>query len=224
MLERLGAEMTADLKGGALSTKGVSFGSAGARRGVAADSVVRPFGRGRWATLDDAIAQMGKQALGVELPPAERKALAGFVRSLPEPIFLPPDAASSVDLYNSWMRGKRAFEEIGCAGCHVPEMRLQDGTIVRAFTDLRTHDMGADLAGKQGREWLTAPLWGLSDTAPWLHDGRALASIDDAILAHGGEAKSSGDRFGALAHNRKGDVRVFLLSLARKPRIQIAGE
>lgn len=40
------------------------------------------------------------------------------------------------------------------------------------------------------QEWRTPPLWGVRDSAPYLHDGRA-RSLTEAILYHGGEAKFS---------------------------------
>ena len=48
------------------------------------------------------------------------------------------------------------------------------------------------------QEWRTPPLWGVSETAPYLHDGRA-RNINDAILYHGGEAKFSIKKFVSLA-------------------------
>ena len=46
-------------------------------------------------------------------------------------------------------------------------------------------------------EWRTAPLWGLHDTPPYLHDGRA-KSVLEAIAFHGGEAHGARGRFFAL--------------------------
>jgi CxxC motif-containing protein (DUF1111 family) len=34
-------------------------------------------------------------------------------------------------------------------------------------------------------EWRTAPLWGVADSGPYLHDGRA-NSLAEAIELHGG--------------------------------------
>ena len=41
------------------------------------------------------------------------------------------------------------------------------------------------------REFITARLWGVADTAPYLHDGRA-TTLFQAINAHGGEAQAQG--------------------------------
>ncbi len=44
------------------------------------------------------------------------------------------------------------------------------------------------------QEWRTPPLWGLRDSAPYLHDGRA-ETVLEAIAMHDGEAAGSRDRF-----------------------------
>lgn len=48
------------------------------------------------------------------------------------------------------------------------------------------------------QEWRTPPLWGLADSGPYLHDGRA-ASVVEAIALHGGEAEPTMKRFLALS-------------------------
>lgn len=100
------------------------------------------------------------------------------------------------------------------------------GIPIFLFSDLKRHDMGPALAeskptvqGIPGSVFLTRPLWGLADTGPWLHDGRA-ATLDEAILLHGGEAQKSRDGFAALSKSERADVRIFLLSLTRYPRIE----
>jgi CxxC motif-containing protein (DUF1111 family) len=47
------------------------------------------------------------------------------------------------------------------------------------------------------QEWRTPPLWGVADSAPYLHDGRA-ATVVEAIALHGGEADACTKRFFAL--------------------------
>jgi CxxC motif-containing protein (DUF1111 family) len=48
------------------------------------------------------------------------------------------------------------------------------------------------------QEWRTAPLWGVADSAPYMHDGRA-ATVLEAIALHGGEADGTTQRFLALS-------------------------
>jgi CxxC motif-containing protein (DUF1111 family) len=63
------------------------------------------------------------------------------------------------------------------------------------------------------REWKTPPLWGLADSAPYLHDGRA-ATIHDAVSMHGGEAAKVRDRYLKLDGGSRNDLLDFLASLA----------
>jgi CxxC motif-containing protein (DUF1111 family) len=62
-------------------------------------------------------------------------------------------------------------------------------------------------------EWRTAPLWGLRDSSPYLHDGRA-ETIEEAIAMHGGEALASTNRFFKLPHDKRQQLVGFLKSLA----------
>ena len=106
------------------------------------------------------------------------------------------------------------------------------GVPVFAFTDLRRHDLGAALADSvdetlpdrsgviPGSVWLTRPLWGLADTAPYLHDGRA-PTVHDAIVWHGGEARESREAYEALPEEDQAALRVFLMSLRRDPVVLV---
>jgi mono/diheme cytochrome c family protein len=88
---------------------------------------------------------------------------------------------------------------------------------VMLLSDLRRHDLGPALADPRGdaaSTWLTRPLWGLADSGPYLHDGRA-PTIDAAIEAHGGEAEASRAAWAGLAAEDRADLRVWLTSLSR---------
>ena len=61
-------------------------------------------------------------------------------------------------------------------------------------------------------EWRTPPLWGVRDSAPYLHDGRA-ATIEEAIALHDGEAKRSMRRFFELSFDQRTQVLEFLDTL-----------
>ena len=50
---------------------------------------------------------------------------------------------------------------------------------------------------KKPNEWKTPALWGVADSAPYMHDGSA-PTLRDAILKHGGDAKSVREKFKAL--------------------------
>lgn len=110
------------------------------------------------------------------------------------------------------LRGKQLFHDVGCASCHTPKFvthRL-DGRDEHSFqliwphSDFLLHDMGPGLADDRpegvatGREWRTAPLWGIglseqvSGHSEFLHDGRA-RSLLEAVLWHGGEAQPQRD-------------------------------
>lgn len=99
---------------------------------------------------------------------------------------------------------------------------------VQLFSDLKRHDMGPDLADPHDEPgssiprsvFLTRPLWGLADSAPYMHDGRA-TTIPDAIVAHGGEAQKARDAFISLDDDAKKDLHVYLLSLSRKSRLTV---
>jgi CxxC motif-containing protein (DUF1111 family) len=195
-------------------------------------------------------------------------------------------------------KGRAAFEAIGCALCHVPQMHLattvfeeptlrgngnyynqmlaerdknydperpvrfdiledaqapraeahpDGGALIRLYGDLKRHNMGRQLADEGGptpavlasfrplmwedaivmiapQEFLTPELWGVGNTGPWLHDGRA-ATLDEAVLLHGedeppavgdpgrSEAQESRDAYAALGGDERDALLTFLRSL-----------
>lgn len=115
-------------------------------------------------------------------------------------------------------RGEDIFEVVGCAHCHVPNLETEDGIELHAYTDLLLHEIAStgDLGIEEGdasiHEFRTPPLWGLSRTAPYLHDGRA-STIEDAIAEHSGEALMVRGAFGVLSSADQEALLVFLRSL-----------
>jgi len=67
--------------------------------------------------------------------------------------------------------------------------------------------------GAGAREWRTPPLWGLQDSGPYLHDGRA-NTIAEAIVMHDGEGAESAQAFETLSPREKMQLDMFLQSLA----------
>ncbi|QKV19186.1 di-heme oxidoredictase family protein [Oricola thermophila] len=130
------------------------------------------------------------------------------------------------------LRGKEMFYALGCASCHRPkyvtsrnaESEQHAFQLIWPYSDFLLHDMGEGLADGQrvgvatGREWRTAPLWGIGLTETvnghtfFLHDGRA-RNLTEAILWHGGEAQDARDGFASLARRDREALVRFLESL-----------
>jgi CxxC motif-containing protein (DUF1111 family) len=130
------------------------------------------------------------------------------------------------------LRGKEIFYQSGCTGCHQPKFvthRLdgqpeQSFQLAWPYSDMLLHDMGEGLADNRpearatGREWRTAPLWGIGLTQAvsghtrFLHDGRA-RSLLEAILWHGGEAEQAREAVIALPKPARDALISFLESL-----------
>jgi CxxC motif-containing protein (DUF1111 family) len=66
--------------------------------------------------------------------------------------------------------------------------------------------------GALRQEWRTPPLWGVRDSGPYLHDGRA-ETLEQAIAFHGGEAANSAKAFFMLGPQERAQVITFLKSL-----------
>jgi len=65
---------------------------------------------------------------------------------------------------------------------------------------------------RRSMEWKTPPLWGVRDTYPYFHDGRA-TTLPEAIRMHGGEGQRSADEFNALPREKQEELVTFLESL-----------
>jgi len=100
------------------------------------------------------------------------------------------------------------------------------GYPVWLFSDLKRHDMGKANAaqhvqrGVALQQYLTPRLWGVADSAPYLHDGRA-PSFDYAIAGHDGEGAAARAAFQALSLEARGYLRVYLMSMRRVPRVMV---
>jgi CxxC motif-containing protein (DUF1111 family) len=187
---------------------------------------------GRHQAIDPRLP--GLAATGFDMNQEECNLLIDYVRNLHVPVVT--KAADNKDAAQT-KAGEATFKAIGCANCHLPKLGPVDGI----YSDLLLHDMGSQLADSDtytvfagespradrpeagprtrsapdatsAREWRTPPLWGLRDSAPYLHDGRA-AGIAQAITLHAGQGASSARRFADLPPRRKEQVEAFLKSL-----------
>jgi len=113
--------------------------------------------------------------------------------------------------------GEALFTSVGCGACHMPSLPGSLGD-VPLFSDLLLHEILP--AGTPGivdtdagqLEFRTAPLWGLSQSAPYFHTGEA-DTIDEAIRLHDGEAASIRDAYMALSSQDRSALLAFLDSL-----------
>lgn len=156
-----------------------------------------------------------------EVSDEQVEVLVTFVRFLGPP---PPSRSPSFAERDSVRRGRRAFHALGCAACHVPEMRTGrsplaalDRKAISLYSDLLLHDLGPDLADVCGpaaspSEFRTARLMGLRYRTRFMHDGRA-PRLEDAILLHGREAGAARDRFRDLSYGIREYLYKFLNSL-----------
>lgn len=128
--------------------------------------------------------------------------------------------------------GEKLFATAQCPACHVPELKTGPkpaiaaaaNQVIRPYTDLLLHDMGDELADGRpdfkasGREWRTAPLWGIglipkvNGHSDLLHDGRA-RNVTEAILWHGGEATPARQAFEKMSKAERNALVKFVESL-----------
>jgi hypothetical protein len=98
----------------------------------------------------------------------------------------------------------------------------------RIYTDLKHWDIGPAYYerrhdGSLQREHRTAPLWGAGSTAPYGHSGQ-FATLDEAILAHGGQAEPERRRYVRLSAADRKRVIEYLESLVLFPTNEIPAD
>ncbi len=142
-----------------------------------------------------------------ELPNEQFEALAFYIANLAPPM---PRAQHP--------EGETIFGRIGCDACHVPRLTGLPPGAPAAYTDLLLHDVspGDRLGIADGMaspaEFRTPPLWGLGQSAPYMHNGEA-ETVIAAIRDHAGEAQASVDDFEALTEAEKQALIDFLEAL-----------
>lgn len=114
-------------------------------------------------------------------------------------------------------QGEGLFATVGCDGCHIPALQGADGP-VQAYTDMLLHEIlpagsdGIEDTAASVLEFRTAPLWGISTTAPYMHSGEA-DTLDEAIRLHDGEAAAIRDAYIALTADERAALVAFLETL-----------
>jgi mono/diheme cytochrome c family protein len=230
---KLGQELTGDFRG-----------AIPGRARVLPDGRVGKFGwKAQFATLEEFVAaacaneiglgnpkmdQAKPWVRGADVKPGERdlsegqfRSLVAFVDTLSRPIEAIP---SSPGERRSAERGKAVFREVGCAGCHVPDI----GGVAGVYSDFLLHRIDDPTRRGDGYrqappvplpedapqpdEWKTPPLWGVADSAPYLHDGSA-ATLEAAVQRHRGDADGVYQAFQRLGSDDRGALFAFLRTL-----------
>jgi CxxC motif-containing protein (DUF1111 family) len=173
----------------------------------------------------------------VDMDPGAVMDLMAFVTSLPRPKQTKPSLRSDSEDAS----GGKVFNAVGCAACHMRKVGKIDGLYsdlllhdmggdladpAAAIADGPSFSTGgyyggggvptipvSDSLATLRREWRTPPLWGLRDSGPYLHDGRA-TTLDEAIRAHGGEAESVAKKYRELTAMERESLLTFLDTLA----------
>ena len=177
------------------------------------------------------LSQPDYRPRGLDLTDQQCDQMTAFIASLPRPREVIP--ASAAEAARA-VAGKKHFKQIGCANCHTPDLAEAQGI----YSDLLLHQMGEGLGGggsygeeppessaqpdsdggsTSPSEWRTPPLWGVADSAPYLHDGRA-ATLAEAIKLHAGQAAPSANRFAGLSDVQQEELIAFLNTL-RAPSV-----
>jgi len=146
-----------------------------------------------------------------ELSLTDAEDIAFFLSTLAGPPRQPAANAAQV------AQGEAVFSSVGCTKCHISSLASSLGD-VPLFSDLLLHDILA--TGSKGivsgsatqTEFRTAPLWGLSRTPPYFHDGSA-DSIDLAIRKHDGEALTIRQAYEVLSESDRAALLAFLDTL-----------
>ncbi len=214
-------------KAGAPTIRAQSAGAFSGDMGLSTPLHPNPWGECTEAEVACQAAPHGETAAdeNLEVPSDVLDLVTFYSRNLAVPARRDVDDATV-------LRGKALFYDAGCVSCHTPKFvthRLSDQPeqsfqLIWPHTDMLLHDMGDGLADNRpewqanGREWRTAPLWGLGMTQTvsghsyLLHDGRA-RSILEAILWHGGEAESAKEAVRLMAAPDRAALIAYLESL-----------
>ncbi|MHC4509611.1 MAG: c-type cytochrome, partial [Planctomycetota bacterium] len=129
-------------------------------------------------------------------PEEEAAAIDEYLKSL-EPV--PSPYLRNGKLSRSARRGRKLFQETGCAKCH-------EGPL---FTDMRKHNVGTGEGLDQGRDFDTPTLIEVWRTSPYLYDGRA-ASMEELLTKYNPQ-----DKHGVtsnLTEDQIRDLAAFVLS------------
>ncbi len=126
--------------------------------------------------------------------------LATYIESLgKDELRYSPAKRADGNLTASAAAGRQLFNDLGCIACHTANIANPEN----AFTDGLAHDVGT------GGSFITPKLTGLSNSAPYFHDGSAITV--DAVFDVGQHQTDTA----SLSAFQKGDLISFVKSIDR---------
>ena len=180
------------------------------------------------------LSQPAYRPRGLDLTDQQCDQMTAYIASLPSPREVIPSSAAEAARAAA---GKKHFKQIGCVNCHTARSGRGTGHLQRFaaardgggawrrwggfYGEEPSTRGGLDGGSISPSEWRTPPLWGVADSAPYLHDGRA-ATLADAIKLHAGQASSSANRFAGLSDVQQEELIAFLNTL-RAPGVVYEG-
>jgi len=111
--------------------------------------------------------------------------------------------------------GELVFDSVGCTSCHLPPEEMEG---VPLYSDLLLHEilppekLGIEEFSANMWEFRTQPLWGLAQTAPYMHSGEA-DTLHQAIELHEGESVSVRQAYRDLSMSDRQALIAFLETL-----------
>jgi len=102
-----------------------------------------------------------------------------------------------------------------------PAVNADGSMTIEVWSNFRRADMGVELADSKNFnqiravDFVTPPLWGIGQSGPWLHDGRAATLFDSIVLHGGGDDVNSVNAFRALTADDQQKVIQFMEHLGR---------
>jgi hypothetical protein len=104
--------------------------------------------------------------------------------------------------------------------------------IVRAFTDLKRHDMCDEeirfFCNEKRKQdnvglelFMTQKLWDISTSAPYCHRGNC-STLSEAIVGHGGEARASRDAYISSPRSERRALISYLLTLGKFDKTELS--
>ena len=178
----------------------------------------------------------GDDSAQQDMSDEQLQSLVAFVRSLPRPEQVLPEDVTAREFVAD---GEAAFAAARCTDCHVPDV----GDVQGLYSDFQLYELDEKLVRRvsggyggggpgdppplfdwpehlpSANDWQTPPLWGVADSAPYLHDGSA-ATLEVAIERHGGDAEFSRKLYRAMSTRKQESILAFLRTL-RAPSLEV---